>query len=83
MPQGSGGIKGPATASQGSSVEVTISTPDSHVFVSAGGKVSEFPVQDGKATIPVPSGVAPGQSFFVFVGKGPSMQMLRIEVTNA
>lgn len=81
--QGGGEIQGPSTGQPGGTIEVTVGTSDTEVFVSQGGPpFKTYTVQDGKVTIPVPAGAAPGSVFFVFVGQVASPKYLRVEVVQ-
>lgn len=83
MLQGGGSLRGPSTATPGSTIEVSVEAEQQSVLVSTGGgQAKSYPVQNGKAQIPVPAGVAPGQSFWVFVGSGSSIKVLRVEVVE-
>lgn len=83
MIQGGGELRGPSSTTPGATIEVTVGTPDAQVFVSTGGGApTPYPVQGGKVQIPVPQGVGPGQSFWVFVGSGANIKYLRVEVVQ-
>lgn len=84
MQQGSGELSGPSTAPTGTTIEVTVTTPDTSVQVIFGDEAPRtYPVQDGKAQIPVPPEVPPGGYFRVVVGKRKNFKFLLVEVTEA
>jgi hypothetical protein len=84
MQQGGGELRGPSSAPTGTTIEVTVTTPDASVQVVVGGLAPKtYPVQDGKVQIPVPAEAAPGSYFRVVVGKRKSFKFLLVEVTGA
>ena len=81
IPQGTGGVSGPGTASQGSSVTVSVSSGDASVTVSTSGAGSTtVPVPPGGVVkLPVPN-VPPGTVLVVSVGKGNRKSIHLVEV---
>lgn len=82
MLQGGTGLKGPSTGAVGGTVEVEVPTGASTVGVNTGSTVLWYPVQDGKAVIPVPSTTPAGQPFVVFVPNSKRPRYLIIEVVE-
>lgn len=83
MRQGAGEVSGPSSAAPGTTIEVTVSTGDSVVKVTTGsGTPATYPVQNGKAQVPVPPGVSPGGDFWVYVGSGANIKIMRVEVVQ-
>lgn len=81
-PQGGVGLKGPSTAPVGGTVEVEVPTGAATVGVNTGSAIVYYPVQDGKAVIPVPPATPPGQPFVVFVPNSKRPRYLIIEVVE-
>lgn len=80
MQQGQGGITGPQQVPVGGSITVKVDTGETQVTVTGGGKAVKYDVVNGSVTIQAPPDVAPGQSFWVFAGKGAKTKYLRVEV---
>ena len=80
MQQGNGGITGPNVATPGSTITVKVQNGEKTVTVTGGGKMKEYPVVNGEATVEVPPDVPGGQSFWVFASRGKDTSYLRVEV---
>ncbi len=80
MQQGNGGITGPNVATPGSTITVKVQNGEKTVTVTGGGKMKEYPVVNGEATVEVPPDVHGGQSFWVFASRGKDTSYLRVEV---
>ena len=82
MQQGNGGISGPNIATPGSTITVKVSNGEKTVTVTGGGKMKDYPVVNGEATVEVPTDVPAGQSFWVFAKKGKDTSYLRVDVVE-
>jgi hypothetical protein len=78
--QGGDGIRGPATAPAGGTVEIEIGSNDKVVWVNSGpGNLSEYRVPPSKKiTVPVPA--TPGEVMAITVGKGLSKRSILITI---
>lgn len=83
MPQGQPGIRGPATATPGGTIEVQVAGSDGHVDVSTGGPdVTRYKTDaNGKVTVPVPP-VPAGTVLYISVGRGLRRAAILVEVVE-
>ena len=82
IPQGGGILRGPSTATAGTSVVVEVASNATSVEVSfgTGQETSTIPIPPGgKVTIPIPSSAL--GTMTVSIGTGGSRQCINIEVT--
>jgi hypothetical protein len=81
--QGGSGLRGPSTATAGSTVDVHVAPGDRSAEVHTGDNNPVTVPADGKtARVPIPL-VAPGTIVSVIVGKGPRARVLFIEVVSS
>lgn len=77
------GIRGPAVATPGTSVPVEVDGPGSVVMTQPGGPMTQLPVRDGRALVPIPANAVVGSQVHVIVlGRVPPLGLSIIVVAK-